>query len=74
MITPSARLARSITWHASKQTYLTACLLADRNLVDDCLRAYAYFRWADDQIDVPAVIPVLQKIGQRCALRGITKS
>jgi hypothetical protein len=27
-------------------------LLADRALVDDCLRAYAYFRWADDAVDI----------------------
>jgi phytoene/squalene synthetase len=48
----TASLARSITWANSKQTYLTARLLADRHLMDDCLRAYAYFRWADDQIDI----------------------
>jgi phytoene/squalene synthetase len=47
----SATLARSITWTSSKQSFLTARLLADRDLVDDCLRAYAYFRWADDTID-----------------------
>ena len=47
----TAALARSITWSSSKQSYLTAVLLADRDLVDDCLRAYAYFRWADDRID-----------------------
>ncbi len=48
----TAALARSITWASSKQSYLTARLLADRDLSDDCLRAYAYFRWADDMIDV----------------------
>jgi phytoene/squalene synthetase len=48
----SANLARSITWASSKQSYLTARLLADRDLVDDCLRAYAFFRWADDRIDI----------------------
>jgi phytoene/squalene synthetase len=48
----TATLARSITWAGSRQSYLTARLLADRHLVDDCLRAYAYFRWADDQIDI----------------------
>lgn len=47
----TARLARRITWASSKQSFLTAWLLADRNLVDDCLRGYAYFRWADDVID-----------------------
>jgi phytoene/squalene synthetase len=55
MISPTARLAHSITWASSKQSYLTARLLADRRLVDDCLRAYAYFRWADDQIDITLV-------------------
>jgi phytoene/squalene synthetase len=48
----SAALARSITWASSKQTYYTARLLVDRDLVNDCYRAYAYFRWADDIIDV----------------------
>ena len=52
MVNASARLARSITWASSKQSYLTARFLADRDLADDCLRAYAYFRWADDMIDI----------------------
>ena len=52
MVNASARLARRITWAASKQSYITARLLADRDLADDCLRAYAYFRWADDIIDL----------------------
>ncbi len=52
MIATTARLARSITWASSKQSYITARLLADRDLADDCLRAYGYFRWADDQIDI----------------------
>jgi phytoene/squalene synthetase len=52
MVNASARLARRITWAASKQSYLTARLLADPGLADDCLRAYAYFRWADDTIDL----------------------
>jgi phytoene/squalene synthetase len=52
MTQSTACLARSITWASSKQSYLTARLLADRDLVDDCLRAYAYFRWADDMIDI----------------------
>ncbi len=47
----SARLAASITRRASKQTYLTIRLLADRNLAADAYRAYAYFRWVDDIID-----------------------
>jgi phytoene/squalene synthetase len=52
MTQSTARLARSITWASSKQSYLTARLLADHDLADDCLRAYAYFRWADDIIDI----------------------
>jgi phytoene/squalene synthetase len=47
----SAKLAHAITWAGSKQSYLTARLLVDRPLVDDCLRAYAYLRWADDIVD-----------------------
>ncbi len=47
----TAALARSITWASSKQTYYTARLMVDKDLVDDCYRAYAYFRWADDIID-----------------------
>jgi len=48
----TASLAQSITWAGSKQTYYTARLMVDRALVNDCFRAYAYFRWADDVIDV----------------------
>jgi phytoene/squalene synthetase len=54
MSTASASLARIITRNSSKQSYSIACLLADRDLKDDCLRAYAYFRWADDVVDVSA--------------------
>jgi phytoene/squalene synthetase len=49
----TAALARSITWASSKQTYYTARLMVDRDLVDDFYRAYAYFRWADDTVDAP---------------------
>jgi phytoene/squalene synthetase len=48
----TAELARSITWAGSKQTYFTGRLMIDRDLVDDFFRAYAYFRWVDDIIDV----------------------
>lgn len=47
----STALARSITRAGSTQTYHTIRLLADKALVDDCYRAYAYFRWADDVVD-----------------------
>lgn len=48
----TADLAQSITRSRSKQTYYTARLTVDRDLVSDFFRAYAYFRWADDIIDV----------------------
>ncbi len=44
-------LASSITKAASKQTYYTIRLLADRPRVDDAYRAYGYFRWVDDVLD-----------------------
>lgn len=44
--------SRKITWTSSKQTYFTARAVVDRDLVDDFYRAYAYFRWADDIIDI----------------------
>lgn len=48
----SANLARSITRSGSIQTYFTAKLMVDKDLVDDFFRSYAYFRWIDDVIDV----------------------
>jgi phytoene/squalene synthetase len=54
-------LAQSITWTGSKQTYYTARLLVDRELVSDFYRAYAYFRWADDMVDVPASTDTLSQ-------------
>jgi phytoene/squalene synthetase len=48
----TAALARSITRAGSKQAYYTARLMADNDLVSDFYRAYAYFRWVDDTIDV----------------------
>ena len=51
MLDKSEQLARTITRESSKQSYFTACFLADKDLVDDCLKAYAYFRWADDVVD-----------------------
>ena len=47
-------LAASITKAASQQTYYTIRLLADRDLLDDAYRAYAYFRWVDDCLDLPS--------------------
>ena len=48
----TADMARSITWKGSKQTFFTGRLLIDHDLVDDFFRAYAYFRWVDDVIDI----------------------
>ena len=50
----SAALAKSITRSGSVQTYFTARLMVDKDLVDDFFRAYAYFRWIDDVIDITA--------------------
>jgi phytoene/squalene synthetase len=44
-------LAATITKAASRQTYYTVRLLADRKLVEDAYRVYAYFRWVDDTLD-----------------------
>jgi phytoene/squalene synthetase len=52
MMDATAVLARSITRTSSKQTYYTARLMVDKDLVNDCCLAYAYFRWADDIIDI----------------------
>ncbi len=52
MPTKTATLAKSITKAGSKQTYFIARWLVDKDLRNDCYRAYAYFRWADDVIDV----------------------
>ena len=47
----SQDLAAWITKAASKQTYYTVRFLVDRQRVADAYRAYAYFRWVDDQLD-----------------------
>jgi phytoene/squalene synthetase len=47
----SGALAAAITKAASKQTYYTIRLFADRGRVEDAYRAYGYFRWVDDVID-----------------------
>jgi phytoene/squalene synthetase len=53
----SAILARSITRSSDKQTYFIIKNMVDKDLVDDCFRAYSYFRWVDDQIDDILSIP-----------------
>jgi hypothetical protein len=49
-----ADLPARITKAASKQTYYTLRWLADKDRVQQALRAYAYFRWVDDQLDTQA--------------------
>lgn len=48
---PGQDAAVSITKAASIQTYATVRFLVDRDRVYDAYRAYAYFRWIDDQLD-----------------------
>jgi len=52
MIATTAELAREITRASSKQSYYTARLLVDSHLELDCYRAYGYFRWVDDIVDI----------------------
>jgi len=69
-----AKLARRITWHESKQSYLTMRLLVDRGLVDDGYRAYAYFRWADDVVDKTLTTKEERVVfirGQRSLIEGL---
>jgi phytoene/squalene synthetase len=65
----SSALAASLTRAGSRQTYLTIRWLVDRDLVEDAFRAYAYFRWVDDAIDV-----TLPTHDQRLAFVGEQKS
>ncbi|OGO17491.1 MAG: hypothetical protein A2Z14_17245 [Chloroflexi bacterium RBG_16_48_8] len=51
----TASMAKTITFSGSKQTYYTARFMVDKDLVNDFFRAYAYFRWADDIIDVSSI-------------------
>ena len=53
----SSSISRSITRAASRQTFYTIWMLADRELADDAYRAYAYFRWVDDWLDTPGRVP-----------------
>ncbi|MBN1427983.1 MAG: squalene/phytoene synthase family protein [Anaerolineae bacterium] len=45
-------LAAAITKAASQQTYYTIRFLVDRDLIAEAFRAYAYFRWVDDWLDL----------------------
>ncbi len=52
------KLPARITRAASKQAYYTIRFLADRSRRLDAFRAYAYFRWVDDQLDQRLTDPV----------------
>jgi len=47
----SAKLARAICRTSSLQSYVTARVMVDPVLEEDCYRAYSYFRWVDDVVD-----------------------
>ncbi len=51
----TATLSRSITRASSRQTYDLIRMVVDKNLVDDCYRAYGYLRWADDIVDFSSI-------------------
>lgn len=44
-------LASSITYASSRQSFYTVLLFVDQGLKEDAFKAYAYFRWLDDQLD-----------------------
>ena len=46
------KLPKKITRKSSKQAYWIIKLLSDKYLTADAYRAYSYFRWLDDVIDV----------------------
>ena len=56
MTDTTAALAKTITLTGSKQTYFIARMMVDKDLVNDFFRAYAYFRWIDDIVDIQASI------------------
>ncbi|MFL7890894.1 MAG: squalene/phytoene synthase family protein [Anaerolineales bacterium] len=75
----SQSIAASITKAASKQTYYTIRIFADRERVEQAYQAYGYFRWVDDildekQADKPGKIAFIQRqksLLQAC-YRGVT--
>jgi len=48
--------------------------MVDKDLVDDFCRAYAYFRWSDDMVDVPTPVDLYppKDVSDRSADEGIT--
>lgn len=63
-------LAAWITRSGSKQTYYTLRFMADGDRLQDALRAYAYFRWVDDQLDTTSITKEdkLAFVGRQCDL------
>jgi len=59
-----------ITKLGSKQTYYTFRILVSRDRLDDAYRAYAYFRWLDDQLDSEGGTPInkISLINRQCEL------
>jgi len=49
--TATPNLAANITHAASRLTYYTVLFLVDHGLAPEAFKAYAYFRWVDDQLD-----------------------
>lgn len=49
------QLASSITYASSRQSFYTVLLLVDHGLKEDAFKAYAYFRWLDDQLDKESI-------------------
>ncbi len=50
-------LAATITRRASHQAYYTIRWLVDRDRVANAYRAYGYFRWVDDRLDLACLPP-----------------
>lgn len=48
-------LASSITYKSSRQSFYTVLLFVDQGLKIDAFKAYAYFRWLDDQLDKESI-------------------
>lgn len=70
----SAKLARAICRASSMQSYITARVMVDPVLEEDCYRAYSYFRWVDDMVDEVCRseaerVQFIQR--QRCLVRGL---
>jgi phytoene/squalene synthetase len=70
----SGSLAASITKSASKQTYYTIRLFADRDRVVDAYRAYGYFRWLDDVLDAESGFALSGVASERHEVEAVERS